>query len=79
MSQHLHNGALATALAGVTWHKSKHSGAYGNCVEAAVLEGGKVALRNSRDPSGPALIFSRDEMAAFLAGARDGEFDNIVW
>jgi hypothetical protein len=79
MSQHLHNGVLAAALAGVTWRKSKHSGAYGNCVEAAVLEGGEVALRNSRDPSGPALIFSRDEMAAFLAGAKDGEFDNIVW
>jgi hypothetical protein len=79
MSQHLHNGVLTAALAGVTWHKSKHSGAYGNCVEAAVLEGGEIALRNSRDPSGPALIFSRNEMAAFLAGAKDGEFDNMVW
>lgn len=79
MSQHLHNSALAAALAGVTWHKSKHSGAYGNCVEAAVLEGGEVALRNCRDPSGPVLIFSRYEMAAFLAGVKDKEFDNIVW
>jgi hypothetical protein len=79
MSQYLHNGVLAAALAGVTWRKSKHSGAYGNCVEAAVLEDGEVALRNSRDPSGPALMFSRDEIAAFLAGAKDGEFDNIVW
>ena len=78
MSQHLQNGVLAAALADVTWRKSKHSGAYGNCVEAAVLECGEVALRNSHDPSGPALIFSHDEMAAFLAGARDGEFDNIV-
>ncbi|MBV8994214.1 MAG: DUF397 domain-containing protein [Pseudonocardiales bacterium] len=79
MSQNLHNGVLATALAGVTWHKSKHSGAFGNCVEAAVLEGGEVALRNSRHPSGPMLIFSGGEMTAFLAGAKDGEFDNIVW
>jgi hypothetical protein len=52
---------------------------YGNCVEAGVLEGGEVALRNSRDPSGLVLIFSRDEMAAFLAGGKDGEFDNIIW
>ena len=78
MSQPLHNGVLAAAVTGLTWRKSKHSGAYGNCVEAAVLEGGEVALRNSRDPSGPVLIFGRDEMAAFLAGARNGEFDYIV-
>jgi hypothetical protein len=35
-------------------------------------------LRNSRDPGGPALIFTRDEMVGFLAGAKDGEFDDVV-
>ena len=77
MSQHIHNGMPAAALAGVTWRKSKHSGCVGNCVEAAALDSGEVALRNSRDPNGPALIFTRDEMAAFLAGAKDGEFDDV--
>jgi hypothetical protein len=38
-------------LSGVTWHKSKHSGQLGHCVEAAALESGEVAMRNSRDPS----------------------------
>lgn len=77
MSQHVHNGMPAASLVGVTWRKSKRSGCVGNCVEAAALDSGEVALRNSRDPNGPALIFSRDEMAAFLAGAKDGEFDDV--
>jgi uncharacterized protein DUF397 len=78
MPQQIPNGLAAAPLAGVTWRKSKHSGCVGNCVEADTLESGEVALRNSRAPSGPALIFRRDEMAAFLAGAKHGEFDDVV-
>lgn len=74
MSQQIH-GLAAAALAGVTWLKSKHSGCLGNCVDVAVLNNGEVAMRNSRDPSGPALILSRDEMAAFLGSTKDGEFE----
>jgi hypothetical protein len=72
------NGMSAADLAGVTWRKSRRSGQLGNCVEAAVLDSGDVAVRNSRHPSGPALIFTHDEMTAFLAGARDGEFDDLA-
>ena len=68
----------AAGLAGVTWRKSRHSGQLGNCVETAALAAGEVAMRNSRDPGGPVLIFTRDEMAAFLAGAKDGEFDDYA-
>lgn len=78
MSQLIRNGVPASGLAGVTWRKSRRSGQLGNCVETAALPGGEVAMRNSRYPAGPALIFSRDEMAAFLAGAKDGEFDDYV-
>jgi Domain of unknown function (DUF397) len=78
MSQSIRNGMSASGLAGVSWRKSRRSGQLGNCVETAALHGGEVAVRNSRDPDGPALIFSRDEMAAFLAGAKDGEFDDYV-
>lgn len=78
MSQPIHNGMPAAGLAGVTWRKSRHSGQLGNCVETAALAAGEVAMRNSRDPGGPALIFTRDEMAAFLAGAKDGEFDDYA-
>lgn len=59
----------------VTWRKSQHSNPSGNCVEAARLPAGEVAVRNSRFPDGPALIFTQAEWAAFLLGARDGEFD----
>jgi hypothetical protein len=78
MSQSVRNGMSAADLAGVTWRKSRRSGQLGNCVEAAVLDSGDVAVRNSRHPGGPALIFTREEMASFLAGARDGEFDDLA-
>jgi hypothetical protein len=57
------------------WMKSSHSGPTGgNCVEVAFLADGDVAVRNSRQPDGPALVFTRAEWTAFLGGARDGEF-----
>jgi hypothetical protein len=60
------------------WIKSRHSNAEGNCVEVAALAEGGVAMRNSRDPHGPALIYTPAEVAAFLAGVRDGEFDHLL-
>jgi len=55
------------------WHKSSHSGTNG-CVEVAVAKDG-IAVRDSKDPGGPVLRFTTGEWEAFLAGARDGEFD----
>lgn len=72
------NGEPATELDGARWRKSKRSGAMGNCVEVAPLASGEVAVRNSRFPEGPALVYTRAEMAAFLAGAKDGEFDDVL-
>jgi hypothetical protein len=72
---HIKSAAL---LGGLTWTKSLHSGKNGNCVELARLDGGEIAVRNSRDPHGPALIYTRSEVAAFLAGAKDGEFDDLL-
>lgn len=65
-------------LAGVQWRKSSHSGYQGNCVEVAALHRGEIAIRNSRDPGGPALIFTRAEFIAFLGGAKAGEFDGTA-
>ncbi|MFF8031894.1 MULTISPECIES: DUF397 domain-containing protein [unclassified Streptomyces] len=71
------NGVRASQL-DVRWIKSRHSNAEGNCVEVAPLAGGGIAVRNSRDPDGPALVYTSAELAAFLAGAKDGEFDHLV-
>ncbi|GAB2764762.1 DUF397 domain-containing protein [Amycolatopsis magusensis] len=71
-------GTRADLLAGARWKKSSRSGALGNCVEVAALADGSVAVRNSRFPAGPALVYTQAEMAAFLAGAKDGEFDDVL-
>ena len=68
------SGTSARAIT-APWIKSSYSGPTGgNCVEVAFLAGGNVAVRSSRHPDGPALIFTRAEWEAFLGGARDGEF-----
>lgn len=54
------------------WVKSSFSFANGNCVEVAALPSGFVGIRDSRDPGGPVLRFTRAEWAAFLGGARRG-------
>ena len=71
------NGVRASSL-DARWVKSRHSNAEGNCVEVATLFDGGVALRNSRDPDGPALVYTPAEVAAFVAGAKDGEFDHLM-
>ena len=58
-----------------TWAKSSFSFSNGNCVEVAELPGGSVGIRDSRDPGGPVLRFTRGAWGAFLGGARHGEFD----
>lgn len=70
----VYNGMPASGLRGAKWSKSHHSNPSGNCVEIASLEAGGVAVRNSRFPDGPALIFAPGEWDAFVNGVRDGDF-----
>lgn len=70
------NGVTASDIPHAVWRKSSKSGAQGNCVEVAPLPTGTIAVRNSRHPDGPALIFTQDEMTAFVDGAKAGEFDH---
>jgi Domain of unknown function (DUF397) len=73
-----YNGMPAGDLREARWRKSGRSSAEGNCVETAKLPGGEVAVRNSRHPVGPALIFSKAEVRAFLEGVKDGDFDDLL-
>ncbi len=67
---HYVNGAQAPVPPAGAWRKSRYSNPSGNCVEAAELGGG-VALRDSRFPDGPALVFTRATWAAFLRVVND--------
>ncbi|GIH12387.1 DUF397 domain-containing protein [Rugosimonospora africana] len=64
----------AMDLTRAAWHKSSRSSGNGNCVEVAILDD-TVAVRDTKDRSGPVLVFTPAEWSAFVAGAKDGEFD----
>lgn len=59
----------------LAWRKSRFSGASDNCVEVATTQDGGRAVRNSKRPDGPVVLFTPDEWRAFILGAKDGEFD----
>ena len=75
---HAYNGMSAAELADVSWRKSRRSNSSGNCVEMAELTDGQVAVRNSRFPEGPALVYTRGEIEALVLGAKDGDFDYLL-
>jgi hypothetical protein len=65
---------MESNLGDLHWFKSSFSAA-GNCVEVAHLPGGGVAVRDSKDRAKAAHVYNRTEWEAFLAGAKNGEFD----
>ncbi|MBB6118167.1 DUF397 domain-containing protein [Nocardiopsis algeriensis] len=74
----IYNGIPADRLPKVVWTKSSWSNPDGNCVEVAELPDGDIAVRNSRDPQGPALVYTNAEIAAFVRGAKTGDFDSLL-
>lgn len=63
-------------LSRAEWRKASYSSTNGgNCVEVAGNLPGIVAVRDSKDPNGPALAFALAEWRAFTAGVRDGKFN----
>lgn len=60
------------------WRKSSYSATTGACVEFAVLPDGTIGMRDSKDPDGPVLSFTKVEVKAMLDGAKDGEFDDLA-
>lgn len=65
---------MSNDLSGAKWFKSSRSGASKECVEVAFLDDG-VGVRDSKNPTGPALIFTPSEWFAFTAGLQRGRFD----
>jgi hypothetical protein len=59
-----------TDLSGAIWRKSARSNNGGNCAEVARNLPGIVAVRDSKDPHGPALIFTPADWEAFTAGIK---------
>lgn len=55
-------------LSSARWFKSSASSGQGDCVEVAFLDAGAVAVRDSKNPTGPALIFGAVEWEGFLTG-----------
>ncbi|GGM82991.1 DUF397 domain-containing protein [Thermopolyspora flexuosa] len=59
-------------LSGAMWRKSSHSGQNGECVEVAALAAGRVAVRDSKNPGGTALVVSAADWAAFISRIKSG-------
>ena len=72
-----YNGMSAAELDDARWRKSSVSNSQGACVMHR-LSGGEFAVRNSRNPEGPALIYTQAEIAALIEGVKQGEFDDLL-
>jgi Domain of unknown function (DUF397) len=74
----MHNGFRASTLGTEGWSKQWSSPNGGSCLEAKKLPDGTVALRQSTDPDGPALILQPEEIEAFIEGAKAGLADWLL-
>ena len=82
----VYNGMPAGELKDVQWRRvggegggeGDPGGRPGEGVEMARLPDGQIAVRNSADPDGPALIYTRAEIEALISGAQDGDFDALL-
>jgi Domain of unknown function (DUF397) len=76
--QDMYNGISAEQLEGAAWQKSQRSNSQGACVELARLDSATVAMRNSRDPRGAALIYPAGAVRAMVSALRAGEVDDLI-
>ncbi|MBH1938162.1 DUF397 domain-containing protein [Streptomyces sp. AV19] len=74
----IYNGMPAADLGTEGWRKPWSGGNGGSCVEAMRLGDGRVALRQSTDPEGPALIYTHSEIETFIRGAKAGQADFLL-
>ena len=66
-------------MSSTPWIKSRRSADQGSCVEMRYADG-LIEVRDTKDGgNGPVLRFTLDEYAAWLDGAKRGEFDDLLW
>jgi Domain of unknown function (DUF397) len=71
-------GITPTEVSRASWRKSALSTMNGNCVEIGRLAPDRIGIRDTKDHGrGPALVFTSAEWDAFMASAKNGEFDSI--
>jgi len=59
----------------ITYKISSICGGGGNCVEAGLLSSGEVSVRDTKDRTKEAHVFTADEWDSFIAGVKAGQFD----
>ncbi|MFD4656125.1 DUF397 domain-containing protein [Kitasatospora sp. NPDC058444] len=64
-------------LTGAGWRKSTYSNGQGGCIEVADGYLGVMPVRDSKDPTGPSLVFPIGEWVSFVAAVRSGEFGDV--
>ncbi|KRV46503.1 hypothetical protein AQ490_11450 [Wenjunlia vitaminophila] len=55
------------------WFKSSRSAQNGECVEVSTSQPGVVPVRDSKDPAGPALVFTAEAWSSFVSAVKQGE------
>lgn len=71
------HGVSSAEVGRAFWHKSTYSNLNGSCVEITRLSSERIGVRDTKDGGiGPVLIFTGTEWSAFIAGAKEGQFDN---
>jgi hypothetical protein len=71
-------GVASADVRHASWQKSTFSNLNGSCVEVSRLPSDHIGFRDTKDNgAGPVLIFTGKEWSAFLAGAKEGQFDNL--
>jgi SH3-like domain-containing protein len=65
-------------LSTAAWRTSSFSNGTGGCVEVALLDDGRTAVRNSNHPEAGVVLFTRAEMDAYIKGVKAGEFDDLA-
>jgi Domain of unknown function (DUF397) len=72
------HGVAPADISQASWQKSHFSNLNGSCVEVSRLQSDRIGVRDTKDDgTGPVLVFTGPEWDAFLAGAKEGQFDNL--